>query len=479
MSLKKKALTGIAWSFAQQFSVQFISFFVSIILARLLLPAEFGLIGLIAVFIAVGNTLMNGGLTTSLIRTQDPEQKDYSTVFFINLTGSVIVYLCLYFSAPFIALFFKQKILTEIIRLYTLSFIINAFAGVQTARLTKAMDFKTQMAVQIPSLILGAALGIILAYKGYGVWSLVWMNLAQSALSAIQLWFYSGWRPDFSFDKARFRYHFGFGYKLMLSGLLDTIFSNIYNIVIGKFFSVAQLGFYTRALSVRQLPVQNISTALNKVTFPLFSGIQRDDARLKSVYKRLMQQVLFWVSAILVCLFVIAEPFFRVLFTEKWLPAVPYFQLLCVGGIMYPLQSYNLNILHVKGRSDLFLRLEIIKKTIVVIGIACAIPFGIYGLLYFQILSSFIAYFINSWYSGRMINYPLKEQIADILPIFTIAIMVGGAAWLLDYWLVSHHAGDLFRIAFVLSFYFILHLGLSIILKLPSIADFKQLVLKR
>ncbi|HET7119391.1 MAG TPA: lipopolysaccharide biosynthesis protein, partial [Hanamia sp.] len=280
MSLRKTAISGMIWAFAQQFGTQAIGFFVSIIMARLLLPKEFGLIGMISVFIGIGNSLITSGLTQSLIRTSNANQEDYSTIFYFNLLGSIIIYLVLFFFAPLIAAFFSQPVLINIIRLYCLSFIITAFSEVQLTKLTKEMNFKLQMTITIPSLICSALLGIFLAFKGYGVWSLVWMSLFQSFLSTVQLWFQTGWSPSLVFNIEKFRYHFKFGYKITLSGLLNTIFNNIYQIIIGKFFVAADVGFYTRANSLKQLPVTNISSALNKVTYPLFASIQNDDLRL-------------------------------------------------------------------------------------------------------------------------------------------------------------------------------------------------------
>ena len=424
MSLKKQAISGVFWTSIQQFITQGIGFVVSIILARLLLPAEFGLIAMIGIFMGIGASLMDAGLGSSLIRTDNPTQEDYSTVFFFNLAGSVIMYVLLYVVAPYIADFYKQDILTGIIRWYGVIFIINAFAMVQRTRLTKLLDFKTQMLVAVPSMVLGGAIGVLMAYYGYGVWSLVVMAITQSFVSTLQLWFYAKWKPAWVFNKEKFKYHFNYGYKLTLSGILDTVFVNAYTIIIGKFFAPAQVGFFNRADSLKQLPVSNVSAILNKVTFPLFAEIKNDDVRLKSVYKKIMQLVLFLIAPLLLILAALAEPLFRFLFTEKWLPAVPYFQILCWNGILYPIHSYNLNILTVKGRSDLFLKLEIIKKIMVVLVLLVSFQFGIYGLLYGAVFTSVLAFFINTHYSGKFINYKAWEQIKDILPLIFIAFIV-------------------------------------------------------
>jgi O-antigen/teichoic acid export membrane protein len=480
MNLKEKTLAGLFWTFSQQFSVQLINFAVQVILARILLPAEFGLIGMLTIFISIGNSLIDSGLTSSLIRTPDANQRDYSTVFFINLAGSFIIYAILFASAPLIARFYEQDGLTAIIRVYTISFLLRAFIGVQTTRLTKEMNFRAQMLMQIPSVIGGGVTGILLAYWGYGVWSLVWMNLVQAFLFTVQHWIFTGWRPSLIFDWPRFKYHFKFGYKLTLSGLLNAIYQNLYNLIIGKYFSASQLGYYTRAQTMQMFPVQNLSTALNKVTYPMFASIQNDDKRLKDVYRRLMQQVIFWVTPLMIVLAIVAEPLFRLLLTEKWLPAVPYFRILCATGILYPLHFYNLNILNVKGRSDLFFKLEIVKKVFTTIGVFCAIPFGIYGLLYFQVLASVFSFVVNSWYSGRLIDFSLQDQLRELLPIFLLAILPGGLSWALDHFLLQPlQAGDIARTLTVGACYFSLYLSMSYLTRMTVIIDFRQLVLKR
>ncbi len=478
MSLKKKAAISLVWTFAQQFGNQLIGFIVSLVLARILLPAEFGLIGMIAVIVAVGNVLLDGGLTKSLIRDPDCDQTDYSTVFFFNLIASVVVYAVVYLLAPFIAEFYEQPVLTTITRVYSLTIIITSFSVVQFARLTKVMDFKTQTIIAIPAAVVGGVIGVWMAYTGYGVWSLVWSSLATSTVSTIQMWIYSDWLPSFRFDRNKFRKHFDFGYKLTLSDLLNRIFNNIFLIVIGKYFSAAQLGYYTRAETMKQLPVSNITNALNKVTFPLFVSIQNDDIRLKRVYKQLMLMVMFVVAPVLIFLAVLAEPVFVFLFTDKWLPAVPYFQILCVTGILFPLHSYNLTILNVKGRSDLFLKLEVIKKIIIILTILVAIPFGILALLYGQVLISLVGFFINAHYTKRFIAYTGWEQLKDVFPIIFLALFAAAVIYLLDRYglqdqinLIRILAGGLTGMG--------IYLSGAYLLKFSSLSEFINLILKK
>ncbi len=478
MSLKKQATIGLVWTFAQQFGNQLIGFVVSVILARLLLPEEFGLIGMIAVFVAIGNTLLHSGLTKSLIRGEDLDNEDYSTVFYFNLVISVFVYVIIFFLSPLIAEFFEQSILIELLRIYSISFIISAFSAVQLARLTKFMDFKTQTIIAIPSAIVGGVIGISMALLGFGVWSLVWSSIISAAVNSAQLWIYSKWIPDLSFNYNKFKSHFHYGYKLTLSELLDRIFNNIFLIVIGKYFSPAQVGFYTRAETMKQLPVSTISNALNRVTFPLFVSIQNDELRLKRVYKKLMQIVVFVITPVLIFLGVLAEPTFRFLFTDKWLPAVPYFQILCVTGILFPLHSYNLTILNVKGRSDLFLKLEVFKKILIVITLLITIPLGIIAMLIGQVIISILAFFINAHYTGKYINYSAIQQLRDVLPILSLATVVGTIVFFIDFYGLATNL-DIVRIIIGGVIGSTIYIFVAYQFKFESLSELSKLIFKK
>ena len=423
MNLKKQAISGVKWNFAQQFSVQFINFGVQVILARLLMPEMFGLVAMVIIFISIGQTLMDGGMTSSLIRTKNPDQLDYSTVFVTNIIMSFLIYGIVYFFAPYISEFYNQAILTDIVRLFALTFVIRALVAVHVAKLTKEMNFKLQMKLQIPATVISGVVGVAMAYKGYGVWSLVWLNLVQAIIFAIQYWLFVDWRPSFIFDKERFKHHFDFGYKLTLSGLIDTIYNDAYRIVIGKFFSPAAVGFFNQAETMRLFPVNQISAVVGKVTYPLFSKIDNDVA-LKSVYRITMKLILLCVVPIMLSLILVAEEGFRFVFGEKWLPAVPYFQILSLASIIRPISTYNLNILKVKGRSDLFLKVEIIKKVLGVIILLIGLQFQVIGLVISLTIFSFLSLLINMYYSGVLISYSIYEQIKDTIHLYTIGIVI-------------------------------------------------------
>lgn len=478
MSISKQARSGMVWTFAQQFGNQLVGFGISLVLARILIPAEFGLIGMIAVFISVGQTLVQSGLTQSLIRTPDITNADYSTVFFYNLAVSILVYILVYLGAPYIAVFYDQEILTGLTRLYCLVFIINGFSAVQQARFTRQMNFKIQTIISLPATLIGGGVGILLATMDYGVWSLVWSQLVVAGIGSVLFWIFSGWSPGFIFRFSLFKQHFGFGIKLAVSGLLDTIFNNAYLIIIGKFFAPAQVGYFTRAETMRQLPVTNLSTALNKVTYPLFAQIQDDELRLKDVYSQLMKIVVFIIAPTMVVLGVLAEPLFRFLFTARWLPAVPYFQILCVVGILYPINSYNLNVLKVKGRSDLFLKLEVIKKLLIIGIIVGTIPFGIYALLWGQVVMAIFGFFINSHYTGKFISYSAFSQIMDLMPSILLAIIAGIGCYILDK-LVMQNFMDFIRILTGVLSYAIVYLPLSFLFQTKVLKQIINLAFNR
>ena len=447
------------------------------VLARLLLPSQFGLIGMISIFVSIGKLLVDSGLTQSLIRNKELDQEDYSTVFFFNLSTSIVIYIIIFLAAPFIAHFYNQPLLTNILRLFCLSFIFDSFSAVQRTKMTKQMNFRIQTIISIPSTIFGGIVGLALAYNEFGVWSLVWSTLATSIAGSIQFWIYSRWAPSLTFSFAKFKEHFLFGYKLTLSGLLDKFFSNLYLIVIGKYFSPAQVGFYARAETMKQLPVLNISTALNKVTYPLFSSIQDDDVKLKNVYRRLMKTVVYIIAPVLIFLAVLAVPTFRFLFTEKWLPAAPYFQIMCLTGILHPVHSYNLNILKVKGRTDLFLRLEVIKKSIIAITVLFTLNLGIYALLYGQIIISLLSFIVNTYYTGKFLKYSAWQQTRDIVPIIILSCFAGTIIYGIDQIYLFKYM-DIIRILIGGSLGVLIYLSISFMFRIESFIELRKIIIK-
>lgn len=473
MSLKKQTFSGIIWTVADTFFLKGLTFIASIVLARLLGPTEFGLIGMVSVFIAVGIIMVNSGLSSSLIRTKNADDSDFTTVFYLNLAISVLVFVLFYIVAPYIAQFYAQEILTDIIRLYCFSFVISAFSAVQLAILNKNMQFRRIMLINIPGTVIGVILGISLGYLGYGVWSIVWMYLSTQLINSFILWVFSDWKPSLIFSFEKMKYHFGFGYKLLLSGLLNTVFSNMYNVVIGRFFTVQSLGYFERARTFNEYPVTILTGVIDKVTYPLLSKIQDEKERIAEIYKQLLQFSFFITAPLMFGAAAIAYPLFGLLLGEKWLQAAEYFQIICLASMFYPVHAFNINILKVYGRSDLFLKLEIIKKVVLVLGILIAFPFGILGLVWSSVITSFISLLINMHYSSNMISYKTIQQLGDMIPtflsgIFTFLIMYGIVMYLQGYTLYAQIVIAAFFgiIFYILINYFLKSIPLLFALKL-------------
>lgn len=422
MSLKKQTFSGLIWTFTDTFFVKGLMFVAMILLARWIGPIDFGLVGMIAIFIAIGKSLIDSGMTNSLIRTKEPEQSDYSTVFIVNLIMSLLVYGIIYFAAPYIADFFGHIILIDIIRVYCLLFLIIAFSAVQLAILTKEMKFKKITKINLPSTLIGVGIGLYLGYNDYGVWSIVWMYLSTELVKSVLLWLFSNWKPRFIFSKTKFKFHFKFGYKLVLSGLLDTVFKNIYNVLIGKYFSAQTLGFYERSKQFSEYPSATLTGVISKVTYPMLSQIQDDPVRLENIYRKLIRVSFFIIAPLMLGAAAIAKPLFLLTLGNEWLPAVLFFQILTLAMMLYPIHAFNLNILQVFGRSELFLKLEIIKKCIITISVIIAFQFGVVGLVWSSVFTSFAALGVNMFYSSKLINYPIPQQVKDLSITFIIAL---------------------------------------------------------
>ncbi|CAL2088405.1 O-antigen/teichoic acid export membrane protein [Tenacibaculum sp. 190524A02b] len=423
MNLKKQAIKGVIWTFTQQFSVQIINFIVQVVLARLLMPEDFGLIAMIAVFVAIGQSLSDGGMTSSLIQNNNNTEKDYGTVFLTNLFFSTLIYIIVFSLSPLVARFYNQPILSELLRVYGITFVISAFYVVQVAKFTKDLNFKLQFIYQIPSVVIGALTGLVMAYAGLEVWSLVGLNISQAVSFSLILWFFYKWKPKMIFDRKVFKKHFNYGYKLTISSLLTNLYLNLYKIVIGKKFSVQLVGYFTNADNLRQLPISQMSNVLNTVTFPVFARIQNDNVKLKRLYIDILSLALAMSSVLMLILILVANPMYILIFGEKWLAAVPYFKILCIASIFLPINMYNLNILKVKGRTDLYLKVDVIKKIIGIVVLIISIPFGIEAIVWSLCITNIFFAYLNGYFSGKLINYRLLNQVVDTLKIILISLI--------------------------------------------------------
>ncbi|MDR3258492.1 MAG: lipopolysaccharide biosynthesis protein [Fusobacteriaceae bacterium] len=428
-NLKQKTIHGLTWSFIDNFANQGVTFLVGIVLARLIEPAEFGILGMISIFTAIAVSFVDSGFSSALIQKKDCTEIDYSTAFYFNLFVSISAYCILFFAAPFIARFFEEPRLVNIIKISCLSLIINAIALVQRVLLSKNINFKAQAKISVSSSIIAGVIAIILAYQGMGVWSLVWRGVVVAVFTCLFLWLRSNWRPIWLFSMKSFKELFGFGSKLLLAKLISTIYDNIYYPIIGKYFSPATLGFYTRAEAYSGLFSSMLSTNITRVSYPILASIQDNMVQLKRSYRKILKSTMLLTFTMMLGLAAVAKPLVIILIGEKWLPCVPYLQLLCLSMMFYPLHLINLNIITVKGRSDLCLKLEIAKKIIAVPLIFIAILWGVEALLIGNIVISIISYFLNSYYSADLVNYPAKEQLADVLPLLLVAACVSSVVF--------------------------------------------------
>lgn len=476
MTLKQQTISGITWSIVDNAYTQIITFGVGIILARLLEPREFGLIGMIMIFIAIAQSFVDSGFSQALIRKKDCSENDYNTVFYFNIFIAVVFYFILYFSSGLISSFFKQDELINIIKVMGLGVVLNGFGIVQGAQLTKEIDIKTQTKITAIANTISGILSIYLAYTGLGVWSLVWRGISINLLRVILLWIWHKWRPQFIFSLQSFKELFGFGSKLLTSGLLNTVFENLYYLVIGKFFSPQQLGYYTRALTFANLPSSNVNGVIQRVSYPVLAKLQDDPQAVKNGFKKLIKNTMFITFTLMMILAAVAKALILTLIGVKWSQSIIYLQLLCFSLMLYPLHSLNLNVLNVKGRSDLFLKLEIIKKILVIPVILIGIFLGIMPMLIGMIIHSFICYFLNSRYAGLLINYSVKEQLNDITAGFLIAISVGIIIFIPTLFI---NILPIVMLSAQLSLGIILVLSISEFLKIEPYLDIKAIIIEK
>lgn len=423
-NLKAKAFRGASWTLIDQVSNTGISFVVGIILARLLTPAEFGILGMIAIIIAISQTVIDSGFSQGLIRKMDATNLDYNTVFYVNLSLGATMFVILYFCAPYIGNFFNEPLLVPISRVMGFILLFSAFGIIQRTLLIKNLDFRSQTVVAIIASIISGVIGIGMAYLGYGVWSLVAQQLSRQLLNTALLWIYNKWRPALEFSKASFMELFAFGSRLLVSGLIETVYRNVYYVIIGKYYSSAQLGQYNRAEQFSNLFSSNLTAVVQRVGYPLLSTIHNQDKRLRLAYQKLIKGTMLITFTCMLGLVAIAKPLIFVLIGVQWDKTIVYLQIICFAAMLYPLHALNLNILNVKGHSDLFLKLEVIKKFIGIGPILLGIFLGIEVMLWGSVAFSFIAFFINSFYSFRLVKYSSLEQIKDLMPSFLSALCI-------------------------------------------------------
>lgn len=432
-SLKEKTVKGVSWSAVDNVAQYAVSFIVSVVLARILSPDDYGLIGIVAIFTAISGTIVNGGFNTALIRKKDVTEDDYNTAFLVNLLMSILLYAIIFFCSPLIADFFNREELKSLTRVSSLGIIIGALAIVQQTRLTKRIDFKTQTKITIFASVISGIIGIIMALAGYGVWALVAQSLSSQILRTVLLWIANKWFPRIVFSSDSFHDLFGFGWKIMLSQLIDTVWKELYQVIVGKFYSPATLGQYTRAKQFSTLFSSNITSVIQRVSFPVLSNIQDNKDRMISAYRKIIKLTMFVTVNCMFFLGAVSQPLLYCLIGPKWQEAATYLPLICVSMSLYPLHAINLNMLQVLGRSDLFLGLEIIKKIIGILPLYVCVVFGILPMLYVNIITGVICYFLNSYFTGKFIGYSSWMQLRDVSSSYCLALIISLAVYFLKY----------------------------------------------
>jgi len=435
LTLRDKAIKGASWSLFGHIIQSISSFIIGIILARLLTPSEYGLIGMAGVFIFVTYVFVDSGFSTALIQRENCTNTDFSTVFYVNLAVSLLFFFLLYFTSGLIADFFSEPELVPIIKALSFLIILYALSLVHRSIINRRINLKLLSIVQITSQILSGTIGIILAYKGYGVWSLVWKTLLNQLFFNIQLWIFNRWHPTLDFSIESLKQMFAYSSKLLISGIINKIYEQLYNLIIGKYFSAKELGLYTRANQFKNLPSESLSGAIMSVSFPVFSQLQHDPVKLKRVTRKIIKATMFINIMAMLGMAAISKELILSLVGIKWIDATIYLQLLCVVGLFYPLHPINLNVISALGRSDLFLKLEIFKKLlaipVILLGIFTNVKIMIVGMIF----TSITAIFINSYYSKSLIDYGIKEQFYDISGSLLAGITMSIIVFLFGYFL--------------------------------------------
>jgi O-antigen/teichoic acid export membrane protein len=470
-SLKSKAAKGMAWSAIGTFSTQGISFVIGIILARILMPSDYGLIGMLAIFFAVSQLLVESGFSNALIQKIDRTETDYSTIFYFNLLVSFVIYLILFFIAPLISQFYDSPELTLLTRVLSLNIPIGSLAIVQQARMKIMLDFKTPALITILSVAISGTLGVILAYSGYGVWALVVQSLSSTIVKTLLLFVFNKWLPQFYFSISTLKHLFGFSSKLLVAGLVANIVQNLYSILIGKLFSPKDVGFYTRARQFPELLSGTITSILQGVTFPILTSLQNDRERMLLVYGRLMRITVFFVMPLLTLFALIAEPFIRLLLTEKWIAVVPLIQWLCFARMITPISALNMNILNAIGRSDLYLKVDLSKLPLVLGTMAITVPLGINVVVIGNFFTSVVSFFINAYYPGKMFGYGPFRQIKEMKYVILSTLIMAICVLSVTYWL----RGDLLRILVGSSFGIISFLLSAYLFKIEELNEVKKM----
>jgi O-antigen/teichoic acid export membrane protein len=473
-SLKSAAVKGILWTAVDKFASQMGQFVVGVVLARLLLPSDFGLIGMLAIFIALSQTFIDSGLSMSLIQKQERKAVDLSTTFVFNIGLSAIFYVILFISAPFIANFFSQPQLIDLTRILGLSLFINAFTIIQKTTLTIDLDFKAITKSNVVGVVFGGLFGVITALNGFGVWSLVIQMLISSLTSSIVLWLYGKWKLSFTFSKDSFRNLFGYGSQLLLASIYAQTLNNVYNIFIGRYYPTASLGYYTRAKTFADVSAGTVGTILQQATFPLFSLVQSDRKRLVSMYSRMIKMAAFCTIPMMTFIALLAKPIVILLLTDKWIALIPLLRWMVFARIFMPMSAINMNVLNAIGRSDLYLKVDLCKLPLTVVALIITIPLGVKSMIIGHVITSALSFIINAYLPGKFFGYGAVKQLKNMVPIVIassgMALMIALILYTVDNLIIQLILGGFLGI--------VTYLGLCRLMKLQEMNELWELFLK-
>ena len=423
-NLKAKTAKGVGWGFADNILGLGITAAANIILARILSPSDFGIIGMTAIFMTLSTSLVDSGFTGALTRKKDTVKADFDTVFYFNLAVSCLLYAVLFFCSPFIARFFREPILVPVIRILGISLIINAFGIVQKIILVRRIDFRTQAWISLVSSFAAAVAAVAMAFYGFGVWSLVVLQVGKLAVNTILLWSVSRWHPGLCFSRKSFRDMFSFGSRLLITSIISTIWSEMYSFIIGKMYSSSVLGQYSRADKVKNMVTSNVSSVMQKVSYPVLASIQDEGERQINVYRKVLKTTVLISFTAVFGIWAVAGPFIITVFGNQWLPAVDYLRIMCFSGLFLPLMMCSANVINADGRSDITLVLEILKTVMGLIPVVFGIIFSVEALLWSMVGVSFILFVVHAAYVSKVIHYSVGRQLADILPTLCVSIVM-------------------------------------------------------
>ena len=472
-SLKQQAISGVLWSALQKFGTMGVALISNFVLARLLSPDDYGCIGILAIFIIVANTFVVGGFAGALVQKKEPTDEDYSTVFFWNVVVAILLYVGLYFSAKYIAGFYKISLLQPVLQVQGAVLVINALSVVQLNKLRKELNFKSMSVVQLVATVVSVIVAVAMACYGYGVWSLVAQQLAASFVTTALLWYVSPWRPVLCFSLKSFKALFAYGAFLLFSDLLNSICENIQGLIIGRRYSVADMGFYSQARKMEEVPTITISHVVATVTFPVFAKLQNDKERLYWAVRRSLRLMNFVNFPLMILLMVVAEPLFIILFSEKWIDSVPYFRILCVAGLVNCLQSVNYQVTAAVGRSKALFKWNIVKRVVGLLLLFAGMYRGVEGVLWAVVAGFYFTFFVNALVASASTGYSLWEQVKDFLPFLFLSLVAALFASLLLLVCSSSHMLQLLLPSVV---YAVVYLFVAKIIKLPELYEIMKIV---